>query len=157
MTQPNSNYEPMLVNTRELMDQYWPAVSVLFQRFVDKVTPDEQSVDTMYTAILNGQSYLWVVKADTVDGPDVKLAWTVEVVQYPKYAALRVNALSGQDLVVYADKYWEFFKGWAYMIGIRAFEASVPPGLERLLGRFGFNRTKSCIHVKMPLTGESDV
>lgn len=153
MTQPSNEYTPQLINTKQLMDQYWPAVAPLLDKFVRKVTPNEQTLGTMYDAILSGQSYLWVIKADTVDGPDVKLAMTVEVVQYPLYTALRINALSGRDLVQCANKYWEFMKGWAYMIGFRAFEAHVPPALERLLRRYGFNRTKSCIHVRLPLVG----
>lgn len=156
MTPHNNEYSPLLVNSQQQMEQYWPATSVLLQDFINKVTPGEQTIESMYNAILTGQSFLWIVKADTVDGPDVKLALTVEVVNYPKYSALRINALAGRELMVCAKKYWEFMQGWAYMIGVRAFEASVPPGLERLVGKLGLLRTKSCIHVRMPLLGKSD-
>lgn len=153
-TTQNKTFEPLLIGTVEQLNQYWNAVIPLLQKYINRCVSDEESLENIYTSVAEGRAFMFVVKADTVDGPEVDLVLVLELVQYSKYSAMEIKVLSGRNLMLYAKKYWDYVCGWAYMSGVRALEGHVPPALERLVGQLGLTRTQSCIQVRMPLVGK---
>lgn len=112
----------------------------------------ETSALDVYQAVLAGKAHIWAVVAELEEGPDVKFTMAVEVVDYPKLTALNILAIGGEELLLFHNKFWGAFKGWAFMTGIRAIEGYVSESMERIVKRFGFERTS--IHVRLSLTGE---
>lgn len=149
-----NNFQPLLVSTQQLIDVYWPAAKVHVEKFVDSVVPDEETVENIENLIRRGQAFLFVVKDDTVDGPVVDLVMIVELCAYTKFASFNIKVLTGRNLKKHADNFFDYFKGWAYMTGVRALEGFVSPAMERYVSKLGFKRSKSCVHVRLKLTGE---
>lgn len=146
------NYEPLLVCDEETLGKYWPYAGPLLQKCVDKVGGDVMDLGDMYNAILSGRAFLFIAKADTVEGPDVKMAVLLEACVYPKLHSMNIVALGGNELMLMHDKFWKALCGWMYMNGARAVEGLVSPAMERIVSKFGF--TKTAVHVRMQLTGE---
>ena len=84
--------------------------------------------------------------------PSVRLALVVEIVNYPRLAAMNIIAMTGKDLGPFMDRFWKRFCGWAYMNGIRAIEGHVSPAMERLLSKYKFKPVYS--HVRLDLLEE---
>lgn len=148
-------YEPLLASSIEMIDHYWPAAMPLVQRCIDNTSvPGEYSCSSVYEQLVGGTAFMFVIKKDNTDGPSVKLVIILELCKYESFGAMNIKVLGGEDLWLLHDKFWKPLCGWAYMNGARAFEGFVSPAMERIVSRMGFERTKSCIHVRMPLTGE---
>lgn len=144
-------YEPLILSTVELLDQHWPACEPLLRRCTERADFDEMDPVDIYNAVRQGAAYIFVVKKDTVDGPDVKLVLAVEVVKYPKMSTFNILALGGEDLMLCHDKFWKAFCGWAYMSGVRAIEGRVSEAIEKMIQPIGFKR--AFVQVRFPLSG----
>jgi hypothetical protein len=110
----------------------------------------EMSIEDIYNAALAGKMYIFVVKSDRTITKSVKLALAIEIIPYPKLAAMNIVALGGNDLDALHDKYWKMLCGWAYMNSVRAIEGWVSPAMERVISRYGFKPVYT--HMRLELT-----
>jgi hypothetical protein len=134
------DYEPLLLATQELLDRYWPQAAVHLERVVNEAMHGELTVEDIYQATLEGRMYVMVAKNDDFELPDVKFVLVLEVRQYPRYAAMNVVAIAGSDLRHLMKRFWGKICSWAYINGVRKFECSVAPAMERILSSAGFER-----------------
>jgi hypothetical protein len=147
---PLSDFEPLLLSTKEHFDLYWPATKPLLERCVKRAMHGEMSIDDIHNAALAGKMYIFVVKCDKTITKSVKLALVLEVVQYPKLAAMNIVALGGNDLDALHAKYWKLLCGWAYMNSVRVIEGWVSPAMERVISQYGFKPVYT--HMRFELT-----
>ena len=145
-------YEPQLLGTQELLNYYWPAIVRQLERCIDKTMRGEVEAEDIYKAALTAQAVVFIIGRQTVEGPDVKLVVVLEPVVYPRFQAMNILALAGENLNDLHDRYWKALCGWAYMNGARAFEGYVSPAMFRIVSKFGFHQDS--IFIRMPLTGE---
>lgn len=131
-------FEPLLLSTREHFDLYWPATKPLLQKCVDRAMHGELTIDDIYKAALAGQMYIFVIKCDKTIVKSVKFALAMEIVKYPKLAAMNVIAMGGSNLDALHDKYWKMLCSWAYMNSVRVIEGRVSPAMKRIITRYGF-------------------
>jgi len=94
--------------------------------------------------------YIFVVKCDKTITKSVKLALVLEIVHYPKLAAMNIVALGGSDLDALHAKYWKMLCGWAYMNSVRVIEGWVSPAMERVISQYGFKPVYT--HMRLELT-----
>ena len=144
-----SNYEPLLLSTLPLLNQYWEASSPLIEQCIQNTMRVEITLEDIYGALTRGELFMFVVKADLDTGPDVELVVILQPLPYPRLPAMNILGLAGRNLASNGKKYWGYLQGWMYMSGVRAIEAYVSPAMERIVKRFGFNRTS--VHVRLPL------
>ena len=90
-----TKYEPQLLSTKEQIDKYWDKCVPLLQKCIDRMD-GELLVEDIYAQAMAGKSFIIVVKNDYEDY--VKLALVLELVYYPRYTAMNVLALGGEDL-----------------------------------------------------------
>lgn len=152
MTQTNNlnNFEPLFLSDQTLIKQYWPIVSLLIEECLE-VSEYDNTVEEVYRRLLAGQALAFVVKRDTPEGVDVRLAVVFEISAERK--SLIIKAIAGEHLLAFAGQFWNYFVGWAYMSGIRTFEGLVSPAVYRIVKNLGFEKPKSHIHVKFELPG----
>jgi hypothetical protein len=131
-------YEPLLLATQEHFDLYWAQCIPLVDRVVTKAIYGEFTTDDIYNAAIQGQMYVFICKKDEGEYPDVMFVIIMELVNYPRLAALNVVVIGGSHLNPLFKKFWEKLCGWAYINGIRAIEALVSPAMARIISRFGF-------------------
>jgi hypothetical protein len=134
-------YEPQLLSTKELLDRYWPYAKPLLERVVKEAMHGELGIEDIYKKVAAGEFFVFVFKCDKGIIPSVKLAIVLEVIKYPQMAAMNVVALGGEQLFVFHKRFWAMLTGWAYMNGIKVFECSVAPAMQRVIERFGFKKT----------------
>lgn len=146
-----SDYEPLLVSSEQLLSRYWPVAAPMLDAYFQQHFNGEETLESVYAAITSGKMFMFVVKKDYVEGPDVALVLLLEAVQLPSSSGISVKHMVGRNLSLYAGKYWEYLCGWAYMVGARFIEADVTERLEPVVAKLGFSRTPSPIHVKMSL------
>lgn len=144
------DYEPLLLSNKDQLDTYWPEAKPLLEKCVARATNGEYNVDDIYNLAISGQAFVFVVKSDKTIRKSVKLVLVLEVVRYPRLAAMNIMALGGTDLEVFHEKYWDCLCGWAYMNGIRVLEGLVSPAMQRVITRFGFTPTYT--HMRLDLT-----
>jgi hypothetical protein len=142
-------YEPLLLATQEQFDLYWTQCVPLLDRVIEKAMHGELTTDDIYEKAMQGQMYVFVCKKDVGEYPDVKFAIVMELINYPRLAALNVVAIGGSHLNPFFKKFWSKLCGWAYMNGIRAIEALVSPAMARIISKFGFNHTYA--HMRLNL------
>lgn len=148
-----NDYEPLLLSTQELINAHWETAAPLLQKCLDKGGDEEATLEDLYEKLIMGQAFMFVCRADTVDGPDVKLAIILNIVRYPRLDVLNVMALGGSALQHFRDRFWKAVCGWAYMNGARALEGHVPSrGMQKILKNFGFEPVS--VLMRFPLTGE---
>lgn len=145
------SYDPQILFTKDMVDAYWPYIFPMLDRCVQRTAHGTMETNDIYHAAIAGKVFLFVVKADTPDGPAVKLVLALEPSEYPRLLAYNIFAVGGNELLLCHDKYWKHLCGWAYMVGARAIEANVSPAMERIVSRFGFKRTH--IQVRYDLKG----
>ena len=146
-----SEYNPILLATQVDINRYWPYISELLGRCVDKTMRGEVSVSDIYHRALNGMCFIFVVAKDTTEGPDVRLAIVMEPAIYPELNAMNIVALAGDHLMAFHERYWKALCGWCFMNGARAIEGFVNPAMERIVNKFGFERTS--VHVRCAIDG----
>ena len=133
-------YEPQLLSTKELIDRYWGQCSSLFQKCIDKQMYGEMDVEDIYSRALKGEMFIIVIKNDSTEIPDVKLALALELVYYPKYTAMNVAVMGGSDLKNLISMFWKPICGWARVCGIKKMVCSVHPAMQRILESVGFEQ-----------------
>jgi hypothetical protein len=137
---PLDEYEPLLLSTPEHFERYWPMVRPLIDKCVSRAMHGEITTDDVRILAQQQQLYIFIVKCDRTIIPSVKLAIVLEVVNYPRLAAMSILAMAGSDLGYFQRKYWKKLCGWAYMNGVRVMEGWVAPGMERMVTRYKFKR-----------------
>lgn len=138
---PIDSYQPVQLVTSELLERFWPMAAVHLDRCVKGALHGEYTTEDLYQMATMGKAVVFVVTNDPTGkhpDTDVSIAFVVEPVLYPKLNAVNILALGGHDLSSAQKQHWESFKGWAYMNGARAIEASVGPAMMRVLSRWGF-------------------
>lgn len=140
----SSNYEPLILSTRAMIDAYWPVASGMIEECLE-VAGSDSTVETVYNRLVNGQAFMLVVTKDS----DVRLALVFEI--NAEHRSLIIQAVAGETLLLFADQFWKHFCGWAYISGVRRFEGLVSPAVERIVSKLGFERPKSFVHVQMEL------
>ena len=155
---PNANntfeadeYQPILLATQVDINRYWPAIAGLLGRCVDKTMRGEVSVSDIYNSAMSGRCFLFVASKDTPEGPDVRLVAVMEPAIYPELNAMNIVAIAGDHLAAFHDRYWKALCGWCFMNGARAIEGFVNPAMERIVSKFGFERTS--VHVRCAIDG----
>ena len=142
-------YEPLLLATQEQFDLYWTQCVPLLDRVIERAMHGELTTDDIYEKALQGQMYVFICKKDGGEYPDVKFAIVMELINYPRLAAMNIVAIGGSHLNPFFKKFWSKLCGWAYMNGIRAIEALVSPAMARIISKFGFNHTYA--HMRLNL------
>ena len=142
-------YEPLLLATQEHYDLYWAQCVPLLDRVIAKAMHGELTTDDIYNSATQGQMYVFICKKDEGEYPDVMFVIVMELVNYPRLAAMNIVAIGGSHLSPLFKKFWERLCGWAYMNGIRAIEALVSPAMARIISKFGFNHTYA--HMRLNL------
>lgn len=147
---PLDDFEPLLLATKEQFDTYWTATKPLLEKCVKRAMHGEMTIDDIYNSALQGKMYIFVVKCDKTITKSVKLALVLEIVHYPKLAAMNIVALGGSDLDALHAKYWKMLCGWAYMNSVRVIEGWVSPAMERVISQYGFKPVYT--HMRLELT-----
>jgi hypothetical protein len=147
---PLDDYSPLLLSTKEQFDKYWTYTKPLVEKCIKRSMHGEITADDVYNLALQGKLYVFVVKCDKGIIPSVKLALVLEIVNYPRLAAMNILALGGEHLQEFYDRYWKRLCGWAYMNGIRSIEGWVSPAMERVISRYGFQPVYT--HMRLDLT-----
>ncbi len=136
-----SEYDVVLLATKDAMDRYWGKCVPILDRVVDEAMCGEMTTEDMRGAILEGRMQCFVCKYDgSAEEPDVGLVLVTEAVVYPRFTTMNIVAIGGRALGAFADKFWEYIKGWCYMNGARFIEALTSPAMTRVLSgpKFGF-------------------
>ena len=147
---PLDDFEPLLLATKEQFDMYWTATKPLLEKCVKRAMHGEMTIDDIYNSALQGKMYIFVVKCDKTITKSVKLALVLEIVHYPKLAAMNIVALGGSDLDALHAKYWKMLCGWAYMNSVRVIEGWVSPAMERVISQYCFKPVYT--HMRLELT-----
>ena len=147
---PLDDFEPLLLATKEQFDMYWTATKPLLEKCVKRAMHGEMTIDDIYNSALQGKMYIFVVKCDKTITKSVKLALVLEIVHYPKLAAMNIVALGGSDLDALHAKYWKMLCGWAYMNSVRVIEGWVSTAMERVISQYGFKPVYT--HMRLELT-----
>jgi hypothetical protein len=132
------DYEPLLLTDQTSMAAYWGAVEPLLQRVITKAGHGEFTTQDLFEAIIAGRMWCFVFKKDVGEQPDVALVIVLELSGYPRMKAMNIVAVGGREMNLFRTKFWDRIRGWAYMSGIRYFEALVSPAMQRILVRYGF-------------------
>lgn len=142
-------YEPLLLATKEQFDLYWAQCVPLLDRVIDKAMHGELTTEDIYTSAIQGQTYIFVLKNDDYEVPDIKFVIALDLVNYPRLAALNVVAVGGQHLGPFFNRFWDKLCGWAYMNGVRAIEGLMSPAMARIVTKLGFTQTYT--HMRLNL------
>lgn len=140
----NDGYEPLLLSSRTMIDLYWPMARGMIEECLE-VSESTNSVEEVYNRLINGQAFMLVV----TKAADVRLALVFEI--SAEQRSLIIRAVAGESLLLFADRFWSHFCGWAYMSGVRRFEGLVSPAVWRIIRKLGFEQPKSHIHVTLEL------
>lgn len=143
---PLSEYEPKFLATQELLISHWPQVAPLLEKA--PIVGPYSTNDILGLAIAH-QLHIFVVSADTAEGPDVKLVVVLAPAMYPNLAIMNIVTVAGSHLKYFASRFWEMLKGWSYMNGARVIDAHIPAALEPIMKELGFIRES--IHVRTSL------
>jgi len=138
---PTEGFEPLFLSSQPLLDAYWPQASAVLQRCVDKAMHGEMTMDDIYDRLVAGQMWCLVAKNDDGELPQVSLALILELIVYPQFTVMNIAAIGGRELGALRDKFWGHVCSWAYMSGVREMQASVSPGMARMLKGYGFSET----------------
>lgn len=149
-----SNYEPLVLATQEAFARYWGATAPLLQRCIDKAFIGEMDINDIKDLAFRQQFFVVVLKSDLFETPMVKFAMVLEVKRYPRFAAMNVVAIGGENLKALLKRVWPHVQGYAYILGIRCMECSVSAAMERVLQGVGFKRRS--VNMYQFLGGEDD-
>jgi hypothetical protein len=144
-----AGYEPLLVNTGQLLELYWPQVTKLLQPVVDGAMRGEMTINDFHTAINEGRQYLLIAKRDGGELPEVGFCLVMETIAYPQFTVLSIAALGGRELKLYESKFWKHVCSWAYMNGVRTMQAQVSPAMARIASRYGFEPVYATIRMTL--------
>lgn len=145
-------YSPLLLASQVQVNAYWPIIEPMLKRCADATMSGEMTTEDIYQEIIKGRAYAFVAQKMMPDGPDVKLVLVFQICAYPQLSAANIIAVAGSDLNFFADRFWKAINGWAYINGIRAFEAHVSDGMQRVLEKLNFSKVANLVRV--PVTGD---
>lgn len=148
------SYEPLQLNTTQLLEVFWPKVEPILARCASKAVRGEWDMSNLQQLIVAQKVVVFVVTDDKTGNGDVQLAMAVEPIYYPKLATLNVLALGGRGLKKYHDMFWKHFTGWAFISGFKAIDGWVSPGMVRMTSVMGFKPVYT--HIRYDLTEASD-
>lgn len=134
-------FRPVQLVSTEMLEAFWPTIEPLLQASIDRYGAKEMSIYDLASLVRDGKIQLIVVTNDQTGlAPymKVELVLAVEVVLYPQLPALNIVAIGGRNLKRHKKRFWDMFKGWAYMNGARAIEASVGPAMQRVIQKWDF-------------------
>jgi hypothetical protein len=146
---PLSEFEPLLLSTKEQLDKYWPRASKLVDRCIKRAMRGEITVDDVYNMVLQQKAFVFVFKYDKGLQPDVKLVLVLEICDYPRLPTMNILALAGSNLGEFYDRFWNKVCGWAYMNGIRSFEGYVAPAMQKVISKYGFKPTYTVMRLDL--------
>ena len=138
---PTEGFEPLFLSSQSILAVYWPQASAVLQRCVDEAMHGEMTIDDIYDRLVAGQMWCLVIKNDKGELPEVSLALILELIVYPQFTVMNIAAIGGRELGALRDKFWGHVCSWAYMSGVREMQASVSPGMARMLKGYGFSET----------------
>lgn len=147
-----ANWQPLQVTTPQQLAVFWPLAGPHLDRCVKGALHGEYTIQDLYDMVAGAKAVLFVVTNDPTgarEDADVSLAWVVEPVIYPRLNTINILALGGRDFSETQRAHWEDFKGWAYMNGARAIEASVSPAMARMLKRWGYKPVYQTVRVSL--------
>lgn len=145
-----SDYEPLLLSTKEQVDTYWSEVKPLLDKCITRAAHGEYNTQDVYDLILQGKVFAFIVKSDKTIRKSVKLVIVLELTVYPRMTTMNIMALGGTDLEALHEKYWTSLCGWAYMNGVRVLEGLVSPAMQRVISKYGFKPVYT--HMRLDLT-----
>jgi len=135
---PHSDYDSLLMITKEHFDKYWMKVRPMIDKCIKRSMHGEIAVDDVLKMAQEHRAFIFIVKCDKGLQPDVKLVVVVEMMGYPQLQVANILALAGSDLDIFYERFWDKLCGWAYMNGVRAIEGLVSPAMQRVISRYGF-------------------
>lgn len=144
--------EPVQMVNAQMIEAYAPLMHPHFARMIERHGITEFTAEDLFQMAMTGQCVLIAVANDKTGlNPDreVFLSVAIEVVQYPRKHGINILALGGNRLDDTLAVFWEQFKGWTYMNGARFIEASVSPGMERMLRKWGFQPVRKLVRVDL--------
>ena len=147
---PIEGYEPLFLSTVELLDTYWLQTAVLLDRCITEAMHGEMTLQDIYEGIKAGQMFALIAKKDDGEIPEVALVLILTLEVYPQYTLVNITALGGRQLNLLKTKFWRHVCSWAYMNGVRQFQACVSPAMARIISRYGFNQVY--VQMRMDLT-----
>ena len=128
-------FEPLLITTREQLDQYWPQMAYWLEPCVAKMN-GEVVLQDLYDSVRDARTAAIIAKCDR-DGAFVLI---LEGKAYPRLHCISVIAIGGRQMDLLKSKFWKHVCSWAFMSGASKLEAqAVSPAVERILRRYGFN------------------
>lgn len=145
-------HEPMLLTHENQFNMYWPLAEPLLERCVVGATEGEYTVDDLHRMVMENRANMFVCTSDrSTTDPElsINLAFIVEPVIYPQLNAVNILAIGGHNLRS-QRKFWDYFKGWAFMNGASTIEASLSPAMMRILSSWGFRPVYT--HARCDLT-----
>lgn len=150
---PLTDYEPVQLVTADLIEAFWPLCRPLLDRCVRETMHGEFTVDDLRAFALAGRITFFIVTNDrTGRNPykDVVMCLAIEPILYPSLPGINIMAMGGVDLGKNKAKFWQQFKGWAFMSGARFIDAMVSPRMQRILARWDFEQVY--VHMRLDLT-----
>ncbi|WP_299077064.1 hypothetical protein [uncultured Paraglaciecola sp.] len=150
---PLMGYAPVQLATPQLIESFWPLAAPLLSRCVNRAMHGEYQVEDLKVMVETGRAVAFVITNDptgTHPHRDAVLAWIVEPVAYPRMTGVNIVALGGTSFGEVQRKFFDMFKGWAFMNGAKTIEASVSPAMARMLAKYGY--TQTYVQVRCDLT-----
>lgn len=145
--------EPVQLLTPQLFEAYAPLMWEHFCKVVERNGITDFTADDIIEMARNGSCVLLAVVNDRTGlNPDreVFLSFALEVVTYPQKSGINILAIGGSDVGEYHAKFWEQFKGWAFMNGAKFIEASVGPAMQRMLKKWNFKYQRTLVRLDLP-------
>jgi len=146
---PIEGYEPLFLASVQLLDQYWASTAIALKPVVEKAMHGEMTLDDIYEGIKAGRMYCLVGKNDDGEVPDVIIAFVFELITYPQYTLMNITAMGGREMKLLGTKFWKHVCSWAYMNGVRQFQAYTSSAMARMLRRYGFNEVYSVMRLDL--------
>jgi hypothetical protein len=146
---PIEGFEPLFLSTVELLDTYWLQTAVLLNRCLEDDMHGEMTLEDIYDGIKAGQMYALIAKNDDGEIPEVAFVFIFQLILYPQKTVMNITAMAGRAMRLLGTKYWKHVCSWAYMNGVREFQASVSPAMARVAERYGFQQVYATIRMDL--------
>ena len=115
---------------RENVPLAWPHVVALLNEALAQGN-EEYGIEDLKGFLLEGEFQLWL---GTSEGPKLEMVGVTRITNYLRKKRLRIELLAGKHLQDFYDRLPEL-EQWAAGFGATETEASVRPGLRKLLVR----------------------
>lgn len=147
----NKQARPLMLSTQQLVMAYWSQVEPLL---ASAPIAEELSTTEILQGVITGQYIIFVVApevdATPMTGAEVELVLLLSRPTSETFPVITILTVAGKDLKKNATEFWEFFKGWCFIIGARAIDAYVPERMvDYLEQKLGLK--KETVHVRLRL------